>query len=96
MNKMFEILKDNNDKLSIKRAIVAALILLLIVVVIAHVFFNKTISDHIYDGLIDAVIWSMGFIGSEKFVDAIPNYMNGRNNKNQPTTTPSVFDTPPV
>ena len=71
------------NKISTKRLIVMILVLLLCVVIIAHVFWGKTIVDYVFDGLIQAVIWSMGFIGSEKFVEAIPTFMNNRKNKNQ-------------
>lgn len=94
---IMDLMRDGGNKLSIKRLIVSSLVLLLIVVIIAHVFFGKTISDHIYDGLIDSVIWSLGFIGSEKFVEAIPQFMNSRRSGAAPAEPPqSSFDTPPV
>lgn len=79
-------IKDGtSNKVSTKRVIVFILILLLTAVIIAHVFFNKTIAEYVYGGLVEAVIWSMGFIGSEKFVEAIPTFMsNRRNNRQQP------------
>lgn len=82
-----------SSKVSIKRVVVLILILLLVVVILAHVFFSKTIEDYIYDGLIEAVIWSMGFIGSEKFVEAIPSFMTNRRGrtKQQP---PSIGNNP--
>lgn len=69
---------DTSNKISTKRIIVFILILLLCTVIIAHVFFSKTIAEYVYNGLIEAVIWSMGFIGSEKFVEAIPSFMSNR------------------
>lgn len=71
-----------SNKLSIKRVVVLILIILLCIVVISHMFFNKHIDQYIFDGMIDAVIWSMGFIGSEKLVDVIPRLSN-RNQKSQ-------------
>lgn len=72
-------IKDNtSEKVSIKRIITVILVLLLSVVIIGHVFFGKTIAEYVYNGLIEAVIWSLAFIGSEKFADVIPTMMNRR------------------
>jgi hypothetical protein len=55
--------------------------------------FNKTIEEYVYDGLVEAVVWSMGFIGSEKFVEAIPTFMsNRRGSRQQPQTGNSYID----
>lgn len=74
----------SSEKISTKRIVVFLLTFLLATVIIAHVFFQKTIAEYVYNGLIESVIWSMGFIGSEKFVEAIPSFMNSRKGKSTP------------
>lgn len=94
---MKQAITEASGKISTKRIIVFLLVLLLIVVIIGHVFFNKTIAEFVFNGLIEAVIWSMGFIGSEKFVDALPSFANSRRGTttSQPrTNTPLPSDNP--
>lgn len=83
---MVSIFSDHNsNKLSAKRIVVFILIALLTTVIIGHVFYGKIIAEYIYNGLVEAVIWSMGFIGSEKFVEMIPQVMNKRRPSNPVT-----------
>jgi len=57
-------------KISSKRIAAFTLVMLLSAVVIGNMFFGKTIDEFIYTGLSEAVIWSLGFVGAEKFSDA--------------------------
>ena len=38
----------------------------------------KKIDDYVFNGLVDAVIWSLGFIGAEQFASKIPAAFNRR------------------
>lgn len=71
---------DDPDKLSLKRISALLLVTCLVVVVIANMFFNKNIDEFIFDGLAEAVIWSLGFIGVEKFSNSFNNNQNGNRN----------------
>ena len=53
---MKQAITEASGKISTKRIIVFLLVLLLIVVIIGHVFFNKTIAEFVFNGLIEAVI----------------------------------------
>lgn len=78
MNKMQAILYDSDNKLSSKRIVSFLFSILLIVIVVGHVFFEKKIDDYIYEGIKEIIIWSLGFIGSEKLVDMVPGYFKGK------------------
>jgi hypothetical protein len=78
MNKVQTILYDSDNKLSSKRIVSFLFSILLIVIVIGHVFFEKKIDDYIYDGVKEIIIWSLGFIGSEKLVDMVPRYLRNK------------------
>lgn len=59
------ITNDSTKEISSKRITILILILTLLVIIFANVFFNKHIDEFIYNGLIDVIIWSLGFIGAE-------------------------------
>jgi len=66
-----EILSDIGDKLSAKRFAALLLTSVLSAIIIGHVFYGLEISEHVFTGLVDTVIWSLAFIGSEKVVEGM-------------------------
>jgi len=70
---MIDILKtvfadsSNPQKVSSKRIAAFLLVISLVIVVIGNMFFNYSIDEFIFAGLSEAVIWSLGFVGAEKF-----------------------------
>ena len=76
MDKVKTMLSDGiTNKLSFKRIITLFLVLVLVVILVGHVFFDKKIDQFMYDGLTNIIVWSMGFIGSEKVADVIKSKM---------------------
>lgn len=67
---------DQEKKISSKRVITFILAITYVVVITSHLFFDFTISDNIYNGLVDVLIWSLGFVGSEQFAKALDGRMN--------------------
>lgn len=66
MNKLLKgfITNDSTSNISSKRVTLLILILLLVIIVVANIFFNKHIDEFIFNGLIDVIIWNLGFIGA--------------------------------
>jgi len=71
-----KILSDGTNKLSSKRSAAFVLLIMFIVVVIAHMFFGLPIDDYVFQGLKDTLIFSLGFVGAEKFSDALSKQKN--------------------
>jgi hypothetical protein len=82
MKNLPTVLKGNSDgtKLSSKRVITFMLAFTLVSVVIANTFFNFEVDEAIYTGLVDVLIWSLGFIGSEQFAGALKKRYGGKPN----------------
>lgn len=65
-NRWSSILHDNDlNKISSKRIIAVMLVLTLITVTLSNLFFQFKVEPYIFQGLTDALIWGLGFIGSE-------------------------------
>tara|TARA_Y100000389_G_scaffold189246_1_gene212778 strand:+ start:72 stop:356 length:285 start_codon:yes stop_codon:yes gene_type:complete len=58
---------QNSSKLSAKRITSFLLVITLITTVIGNLIFNLTIDQFMFVGLTETVIWSLGFVGAEKF-----------------------------
>lgn len=63
---------ENLQKVSSKRIAALVLVLCLVIVVIGNMFFRLKIDDFIFAGLTEAVIWSLGFVGAERFSTILP------------------------
>lgn len=68
---------ESQQKISSKRVITFLLAVTYVLVVMSHLYFDFEIAENIYDGLVDVLIWSLGFVGSEQFAKAL----NSRKNK---------------
>lgn len=78
---MRSLLTDEFDKISSKRFIAFILTLCLVAIVVSDLIFSRTITQFIFDGFVDALIWSLAFIGGEKAMSAIPEMMNRRSGR---------------
>lgn len=63
---LFTELGDSN-KLSTQRIITTILVVCLVTVVIGNMFFELVIDEFIFSGLVEVTIWSLGFVGAERF-----------------------------
>jgi len=73
---------DGSEKISSKRVIAFVLLLTFVVVIFATTFFGVRIDSEIYNGLVEVLIWAIGFIGSEHFASAMAG-RNGRASNNR-------------
>ncbi len=80
---------DDLNKLSSKRLIAIILTLCLVVIVIADLVFKRTITEFIFNGFVDALIWSMGFIGAEKVTGMMPEMLGRRSGRGRKPTRKS-------
>lgn len=74
----------DNNKYSSKRVVTFILTITLIAVVIANTFFGFEIQNFVYEGLVNVLIWSLGFVGSEQFAGALKQRY-GQKNTSRPT-----------
>jgi hypothetical protein len=68
MNFLFSLLKDGHDSTwSSKRVVTFMAFLLCAVAFLADVFWDKTITQALFDGMMYIVVAGLGFTASEKF-----------------------------
>ena len=92
MKQLPSILKGNggSNKYSSKRVVTFLLTITLVSVTVANTFFGFEIEEHIYDGLVNVLIWSLGFVGSEQFAGAITNGYQKRSAPRLPDNHPDA------
>ncbi len=66
---------DIKQKISAKRVISFMLTLTLITITVAHVFWGKPIIEYVYNGLVDCLVWCLGFVGAEGLTRIAPGML---------------------
>lgn len=66
---------DKNVKISSKRVISFLLVTTLIVISCAHTFYGKCITEYVFNGLVECLIWCMGFVGAEGLTRIAPGML---------------------
>lgn len=92
---MHSVLKDGESKISSKRLIAFVFVFCLIVILVSDLFFNRTITEFIFDGFTEALIWSLAFIGGEKIVSAMSGKVFSRGNRYRQNNVDEDTDYPP-
>lgn len=66
---------DIKQKISSKRVISFVIALTIVVITCAHVFYGKVIAEYVYNGLVECLIWCMGFVGAEGLTRMAPGML---------------------
>lgn len=69
-NYFAEVLKDHTDAYSSKRLVVIAAMASVLIAFFCNLFFDLTIEQFIFDGMMYIIIAGLGFVGAEKFSPA--------------------------
>lgn len=75
---------DESSKISSKRTIAVAIAITYMIVVLAHMFFGFTIDENIYDGLVNVLVWSLGFVGAEQLTGMMKKRYDVQSNVKKP------------
>ena len=70
----------DHGKISSKRVVTFLLAITLVIITLGSTFFGFEIDPVVFDGIVNVLIWSLGFVGSEQFAGALKTrYTRGNN-----------------